>query len=260
MTQVVVEETIMAVAKWLVNLVNRTLEAKPTPPKPEPEPPTSTAPSSSAAVNPGSNAHPTENGQVSAVDQLLAKFSCLIEESCDRTQAIALLENRLQGIESALQASRAYEESIQILSQAVVKLDSRLSHVEQVLEQVDLEQVAEAITVSSENKARLQTWVQTSSEQMTSLNNRLESVETTVEVVQEHRAELDKVPETAQPAIQQLTVLEGRIVYLEKLVARLSLVPKFVENNYRSITSLQDHIKRLNNKVPATNGHKSQDG
>ncbi|MBD0270200.1 MAG: hypothetical protein ICV77_18130, partial [Cyanobacteria bacterium Co-bin8] len=139
MTQVVVEETIMAVAKWLVNLVNRTLETKSAP---SPEPP----PSSAAAAPPNPTApnyaEQSGPGEGSTVDQLLTKFSGLIEQSCDRTQQIALLESRLQALEAASSANQNWEESIQILSQAVVKLNSRLSQVERALEQVDMDAIA----------------------------------------------------------------------------------------------------------------------
>ncbi|HEY9763165.1 MAG TPA: hypothetical protein V6D07_11620 [Trichocoleus sp.] len=259
MTQVVVEETIMAVAKWLVNLVSRTLETKTAPQPAEQEPLADPAPVGSSEVNTANvNGHPAQSGQVSTVDQLLAKFSCLIEESCDRSQAIALLENRLQGIESALQANQSWEESIQLLSQAVVKLDSRLSQVEQVLAQVDLDKISNILAASSGNEAQLQQWIQASKDQTTALNSRLATLETAVKIAEDrHHSALDQISGTVQPAIQQATALEGRISYLEKMIARLSLVPKFVESNYRSIASIQSRMKQLKD-VPAANGNGSQ--
>lgn len=253
MTQVVVEETIMAVAKWLVNLVNRTLETKATPQKQEQEPLASPAPAPSPEVNVGdAPPHPVGTGQVSTVDQLLAKFSCLIEESCDRTQAITLLESRLQGIESALQANKAWEESVQLLSQAVVKLNGRLAQVEQSLEQLD------PATLTSKTEAHFQQWVQLSNEQMTASNARLAAVETALETVGERESStLDELSQALQSTVQQATVLEGRISYLEKMIARLSLVPKYVESNYRSIASLQNSMKQLK-VTPVASGNGSQ--
>jgi vacuolar-type H+-ATPase subunit I/STV1 len=166
MAQVVVEETIMAVAKWLISLVNRTLETKATAPKPEPTPPANPAEGQVAS----GDTPPVESEQASAIDQLLAKFSGLLEEACDRTQAIALLESRLQELESIQQSTPDWQESIQTLNQAVVKLDSRLSQVEKLLQQVDLVTISEALTTSLKNESHLQQLAQTSTQQIAELN------------------------------------------------------------------------------------------
>ncbi|HEY9735972.1 MAG TPA: hypothetical protein V6D06_06805 [Trichocoleus sp.] len=253
MTQVVVEETIMAVAKWLVNLVNRTLETKSAP---SPEPP----PSASAAAAPPSPAAPSYGeqsgtGEGSTVDQLLTKFSGLLEQSCDRTGQIALLESRLQALEAASSANQNWEESIQTLSQAVVKLNSRLSQVERALEQVDMGAIATDLAATVENEAQLQQWAQSTEEQVATLAARLTAAETALEIVgRQNSSTLNKISQT----LQDTTTLPERVAHLEKIVARLSAVPKFVENNYRSIISLQDYMRKLH-KAPATNGHRSQD-
>ncbi|MBD0267541.1 MAG: hypothetical protein ICV77_04525, partial [Cyanobacteria bacterium Co-bin8] len=199
MTQVVVEETIMAVAKWLVNLVSRTLETQAAV-KPEPEPP-----SSAPAPSGEGSAHFAGNGQASTVDQLLAKFSCLIEQSCDRTQSIALLENRLEGIEAALRTNQDWEQCVQSLSQAVIKLDSRLSEVEQALAQTDLAAIATTLAATTESELRLKQWANTANAQMNELGTRLTTVEATVETTLEtvgtqDNSTLDKVSETLQHA------------------------------------------------------------
>jgi DNA repair exonuclease SbcCD ATPase subunit len=250
MTQVVVEETIMAVAKWLVNLVNRTLESKATAPRSEPETPT---PSAAAPAGDGSaTAAAAGAAQTQAVDQLLAKFSCLIEQSCDRAQSIALIESRLQEIETALH-SPAWEEPIQILSQAVVKLDSRLAKVEQMLGKVDLDAFEATLAEATENEAQIQQWADTTNAQLTALNARLTAVESTVNTKQTpDLPALDKLSET----LQYTTTLEDRLAQMEKLVARLRIVPKYVESNYRSILFLQNCVKELS--PPIVNGHRVQ--
>ncbi|MBD1914781.1 MULTISPECIES: hypothetical protein [Cyanophyceae] len=241
MAQVVVEETIMAVAKWLVSLVNRTMETQASSPKPEPPPPAN--PAEGQVVS--DDTPPVETEQASAVDQLLAKFSGLIEEACDRTQAIALLEGRLQELESTLQATPDWQDSIQLLNQAVVKLDSRLSQVENILQQVDLGTISETLAISLENEAYLQQWAQTSTQQIAEFSVRLNTIETTAETTEEqHRANLHQIFQAIQPTVQQTAALEGRLSRLEKIVTRLSLVPKFVESNCRSIATLQNYVKQ----------------
>ena len=250
-TQLVVEETIMAVAKWLVSLVNRTLETKATSPKPEPTPSANSAEGEVASAN----TPPVETDQASVTDQLLTKFSGLIEEACDRTQAIALLESRLQELESIQQSTPDWQESIQILNQAVVKLDSRLSQVEKMLKQVDLVTISETLTTSLKNESHLQQRAQIFTEQIAEFNVRLNTVETAAETAEEqHRTTLHKIFNAIQPTVEQTTTLEKRVSQLEKIVARLSLVPKFVESNYRSIATLQNYVKHAKSD-PVLNGN-----
>lgn len=258
MAQVVVEETIMAVAKWLISLVNRTMETQASSPKSKPTPPANPAEGQAASAN----APPVETAQASAVDQLLAKFSGLIEEACDRTQAIALLESRLQKLESTRQGTPDWQDSVQLLNQAVVKLDGRLSQVEKILQQVDLGTISETLAISLENESHLQQWAETSTQQMAEFSDRLNTIETTAETAEEqHRANLHKIFQVIQPTVQQTTALEGRISQLEKIVTRLSLVPKFVESNYRSIATLQNHLKQAEgNPVASGNGNGGQKG
>ncbi|MBD2109640.1 hypothetical protein [Nodosilinea sp. FACHB-13] len=259
MAQVVVEETIMAVAKWLISLANRTFETQATSPKPEPPPPADPAEEQVASAE----APPLEEtNQASVVDQLLAKFSVLIEEACDRTQSIALLESRLQELESARQGTPDWQDSIQLLNQAVVKLDGRLSQVEKILQQVDLGTISETLAISLENESHLQQWAQTSTQQIAEFSVRLNTVETAAETTEEqHRANLHKIFQVIQPTIQQTTALEGRVSYLEKVVTQLRLVPKFVESNHRSITTLQNHLKQVeSNSVSIGNGNGGQKG
>ncbi|MBD1876600.1 hypothetical protein H6F75_24230 [Nodosilinea sp. FACHB-131] len=255
MAQVVVEETIMAVAKWLISLVNRTMETQASSPKPESPPPANPDEEQVASVD-----TPLVEPEASAVDQLLAKFSGLIEEACDRTQSIALLENRLQELESTLQGTPDWQDSIQLLNQAVVKLDGRLSQVERILQQVDLGTLSETLAISLENESHLQQWAQTSTQQIAELSDRLNTIETTAETAEEqHRANLHKIFQVIQPTVQQTTALEGRVSHLEKVVTRLSLVPKFVESNYRSITTLQNYVKQAKgDPVSSGNGNGSQ--
>ncbi|MBW4460782.1 MAG: hypothetical protein KME47_11195 [Nodosilinea sp. WJT8-NPBG4] len=255
MAQVVVEETIMAVAKWLVSLVNRTMETQASSPKPKPEPNHPANPAEAQAAS--ADAPPAETDQASAVDQLLVKFSGLIEEACDRTQAIALLESRLQELESARQGTPDWQDSIQLLNQAVVKLDGRLSQVEKILQQVDLGTISETLAISLENESHLQQWAQTSTQQMAEFSVRLDTIETAAETTEEqHRANLHKIFQVIQPTVQQTTALEGRVSYLEKVVTQLRLVPKFVESNHRSITTLQNYLKQVeSNSVSSGNGN-----
>lgn len=249
MTQVVVEETIMAVAKWLISLVNRTLETQ-TSPKPEHPPAANPAEGQAANVD-----TPVETDQASAVDQLLAKFSGLLEDACDRTQAIALLEGRLQELESTLRSTPDWQNSIQTLNQAVVKLDSRLSQIEKTLQQVDLGTMSETLATSLENESHLQQWVQASTQQIAEFSVRLNTIETAAETTEaQHRANLDKLFKAVQPTVQQTTALEKRISYLEKIITRLSLVPKVVESNYRSIATLQNYVKQAKGD-PVSNGN-----
>ncbi|MBD1868797.1 hypothetical protein H6F95_16065 [Cyanobacteria bacterium FACHB-471] len=250
MLQVVVEETVMAVAKWLVTLVNRSLEAKAVAPvAPVAEAPTTAATvaqsnsdaSYTAASNPSSD---SDVDQTRTVEELLVKFSCLIQQSHDRIQSTTTLENRIRAIETYLRRDYKLEQQVKELSESFANLENRLAQVESFVERVDGISTEEFLKMEQ----RLEQQIETGTQPIGTFENRLSLIESSIESENLTLNQMVKVE-------QDVMAIEKRIVSLEKLFTRMSLIVRYVENNYRSIASLQKYVKNLDPaSIPNKNG------
>jgi hypothetical protein len=239
--QVVVEETVMAVAKWLVILINRNLEAKVV----APVAPVSDAPATAANAaqsnpeNTGCAADSTppsdsDGYQTNTVEELLAKFSCLIQQSHDRIQSTTTLENRIRVIETFLKRDYKLEQQVEALSQSFVNLENRLAQVENLVERVDAISTEEFLKMEQHLEQQVKAEIQP----IDTFERRLSLIESSIESENLTLNQIVKVE-------QDVMALEKRIVSLEKLFTRMSLIVRYVENNYRSIASLQEYVKNL---------------
>lgn len=66
--------------------------------------------------------------------------------------------------------------------------------------------------------------------------------------------EIQCLTQQLQQANQQVAILEHRIINLEKLLAKYSMIPKFVEQHHRAIAALQAQMAAL--ETPLQNNHK----
>jgi ATP-dependent Lon protease len=240
MLQVVVEETVMAVAKWLVTLINRSLEAKVVAPV-APVAETSTTVGDVAQSNPDTGYTAASNSssdsdvyQTDTVEELLAKFSCLIQQSHDRIQSTTTLENRIRAIESFLKRDYSLEQQVKELSQSIVNLENRLAQVETLVERVDAISTEDFFKIEQ----HLEQKIKAETQPISTFERRLSLIESSIESESLTLNQTIKVE-------QDVVALEKRIVSLEKLFTRMSLIVRYVENNYRSIASLQKHVKNL---------------
>ena len=232
MLELVVEETIMTAAKWLVTFVNRSLETKATAPIVEPEP----------AANHAKSSY-VETQDSETIETLLSKFGCLIEQSHDRTQLTIALEDRLSKVEASLKQSNHLEQQIQELNRSFAHLESRLTNVEKLIQPNT--NINQALTHVGRN---LEQYIQISNQSIANLENRLTTVE---DLVEQGDSSLTKITEIGQ----NLAILKNRVVHLEQLLARFSLIPKIVESNYQAIASLQQHLKSLDALPDAYENH-----
>jgi hypothetical protein len=251
MLQVVVEETVMTVAKWLVTLINRSLEAKVVAPvAPAAEAPTTVANvGQSNSENAGYTAashtsNDSDVDQTHTIEELLAKFSCLIQQSHDRIQSTTTLENRIRAIENYLRRDYKLEQQVKELSESFVNLENRLAQVESLVERVG--------GISTEDflkmEQRLEQQIEIGTQPIGTFENRLSLIESSIESENLTLNQMVKVE-------QDVMALEKRIVSLEKLFTRMSLIVRYVENNYRSIASLQKYVKNLDStSIPNKNG------
>lgn len=240
MLQVVVEETVMAVAKWLVTLINRSLEVKAVAPvAPVAETPTAVA--DVAQSNPDISYTAASNSsidsdvyQTNTVEELLAKFSCLIQQSHDRIQSTTTLENRIRAIETFLRRDYKLEQQVKELSQSFANLENRLAQVEDLVERVDAVSTEEFLKMEQ----HLEQQIKTETQPIGTFERRLSLIESSIESESLTLSQIAKVE-------QDVMAIEKRIVSLEKLFTRMSLIVRYVENNYRSIASLQKYVKSL---------------
>lgn len=114
--QTVAEETILAMAYWLIGLVKQTMQNQAT---------------SQQAVE------ETIPSSTTAAEELLPKVSTLIEQLYERSQAMIALENRLGAVENLLVEKTAPEPPVEASIQSVSNLESRLASVESLLKTLD---------------------------------------------------------------------------------------------------------------------------
>ena len=235
--QILVEETVMAVAQWLITFINRSIVNRPIQPsksnqQPEPSEPKSEVP------NP-----------IVPVEELLAKFGVLVEQLSQREQGIAPLQNRIGELEKFLKQSGSFqhnvEQQMQASNQNVAGLADRLMQVEQQMQRVDAIESTLQKNCDLEERAEID---RSNRLNITSLDERLTDLERGTQ-------RMDSLGEELQQANETVRMLEARISHLEKLLARFSVMPKLVEGNYRAIVSLQS---RVENSQAFSNGNGSQ--
>lgn len=231
MLELVIEETIMTAAKWLVTFVNRSLEPKVVPIA-EPQ-------STANPTNPGC----TETPHSDTIETLLSKFGSLIEQSHDRTQQTNALEERLNQVEASLKQNNRLEQQVQELNRSLASLESRLINVEKLIQPIA--QINQALTRTDQ---ALEQHIQTSNQAITNLESRLTTAE---DFVEQGHSLTTKITQTGQ----NLNILKDRVIHLEQLLARFSLIPRVVESNYRAIASLQNHVRSLNLSPDAYENH-----
>lgn len=209
--QVIVEETVMAVAQWLITLLNRSMRSKPTSDsKAEESPPTD---------------------RIAPIEDLLSKFGNLIEQLHERDQGTIALQNRLAAIEASLLQQKSNLEQVKELNQLIAGLDSRLTRIEALAKSTD----ASAIEALLSKNTSLEQQAQETSQLIANLDSRLAQTEKLMEPVNflvEQKAQDNRT----------LITLNERILQLEALISRFRVVPKIVEGNYRAIVSLQHHL------------------
>ncbi|MBD3885784.1 hypothetical protein IFO70_29150 [Phormidium tenue FACHB-886] len=217
--EILVEETIMAVAQWLVTFVNRSMQSK------QVAQTTEEAPTVDPAVLP---------------EELLLKFSGLVEQLYEREQGMMPLYNRISEIEASLKQNSSFEQHMQISSQNIAALEDRLLQMENQIGRIDIA----TIETSLQKIAHLEQHAEESVHSTAALMHRLTDVE-------DIGKQFDSLIERIDEANQNIRTLEQRINHLEKLLARFSIVPKLVERNQQAIVSLQSRIEHL--KTPPKN-------
>jgi hypothetical protein len=209
--QLVTEETIMAVAQWLVNLVNHHIQAKPEVPV---------------------DSSPTPGGSsTTLMEELLSKFGKLIEQLSEREQRLIPLEKRLQQVEATLVKKAELEHQFQESMQLIDRLNQRLVRVEDLAGRVNISE----IDMLTETTEQLTQQVDQSSSTIAQLTTRMIQLEAGLK-------QNDSLNEKVNQIQQSMAVLEHRMGHLEKLLARFSVVPKLVEANRHGIVSLQHQL------------------
>jgi DNA repair exonuclease SbcCD ATPase subunit len=247
MLQVVVEETVMTAAKWLISFINRSLEVKPVSPvAPVVETQTADAKANSASSVDTSDTvcNSSNSYQTNSIEEVLNKFACLLEKSHNHIQVTTTLENRIRAIENLLKRNSHLEQQFKTLTQSLISLEQRLAQLEDSVGQVDIA----AIQKFSEVEQHLEN-IEAATRLTANFEARLLNLENFVVNENSARDQIVKVD-------QNLNVLEKRVDSLEKLIARLSLMRRYIENNYRSIASLQNHVRSLGS-ASASNGNGS---
>jgi ABC-type transporter Mla subunit MlaD len=225
--QLVAEETIMAVAQWLVNLVNYHIQAKPE------------VPVDSVPAPEGSSATMTE--------ELLSKFGKLIEQLYEREERLLPLENRLRQVEAVLTQKAKLEPQLQESMQLLDRLQQRLVRVEDLAGRVNIHE----IDILVETTEQLTQRVDQSSSTIAHLDTRMIQLEAGLK-------QNDSLAEKINQMQQSMAVLEHRMGHVEKLLARFSIVPKLVEENRHGIVSLKHQIAL--NQTSLDSGKPSQNG
>ncbi|GAB4365171.1 MAG: hypothetical protein Kow00121_01520 [Elainellaceae cyanobacterium] len=215
--QILAEETIMAVAQWLVTFVNRSFQHK------------------QNAQNAPVYEEPGTGNQAAPLEELLSKFSILIEQLHEREQGVTPLQNRINEIEASLKKNGNLEQYTQNSNQVITALEERLMQVENQIQRVDIPAIETSFQKGIDLEQYLEQRTGESNELIAGLGQRLTSVENVSEQV-------NVLVENLDQAHQTIEILESRIDHLEKLLARFSVVPKLVEGNYRAIVSLQNRL------------------
>lgn len=213
--QILVEETIMAVAQWLITFVNQTMQPK-----------------QAAQIKEEAS---TVNSTVS-LEELLLRFGSLVEQLYEREQGITPLHNRISAIEASLKESSSFEQHIQVSSQAIAALEKRLMQIENQLMRIDMN----SVEISLQKTTHLEQHAEEFTQSIVALMNRLTDVEGIIQRV-------DFLIEDNDQTNQNIGALEQRINYIEKLLSRFSVIPKLVEGNQRAIVLLQERLNLLKN-------------
>lgn len=212
--QILVEETIMAVAQWLIAFVNRSFQHK------------------QNAQNTQVHEESTASSQAAPLEELLSKFGTLIEQLHERDQGVTPLQNRINEIEASLKQN----DDLRHYIQALAAIEERLIQVERQIQKVD----ATAIETSIQKSIYLEQYL----EQRTEASNQaIAGLEQNLLDLASRSGQIDILIKNLNQAYQTIEILESRISHLEKLIVRFSIVPKLVEGNYRAIVSLQDRLE-----------------
>ncbi|MBD1850094.1 hypothetical protein [Leptolyngbya sp. ST-U4] len=239
MTQLVVEQTIMTAANWLVHFVNRSLEAKATAPVAPPE-----SPSGEKA-----DQVPVESPP-DTVEILVARLGTLLEQAYDRNQATAALaaslEERLNAIEASLKQNQLQNQSqppIQALVQAFSRLENRINQLEARINPIDPQAIDVSLQINQQMNHQLQQANQVLSQEVQALKPALAVLENRLVPIENFAEHGKAIINSLAQAQQDTETLESRIDHLEKLLAQFRLIPKLVEGNYRAIVRLQQHLQ-----------------
>ncbi|PSB15716.1 hypothetical protein C7B61_06160 [filamentous cyanobacterium CCP1] len=211
--QVLVEETIMAVAQWLITFANRSFQLKQN--------------AQDAKVEKAA-----ENHQTAPLEELLSKFGTLVERLYERDQEFSPLYHRLNEIEATLKQNRDLEQYVQSPNQEIITLEERLMQVENQIQGVNVV----AIENSLQKGINLEQRAEEFSQSIAVLENRLAHLENI-------SSQLDSLVEKLDQKNQHLQTLENRVQHLEKVLTQFRIVPKLVEKNYRAIVSLQNRLE-----------------
>lgn len=213
--QILVEETIMAAAQWLITFVNRTIQSKQV---------------SQVKEQASTVAHTVP------LEELLSKFGSLVEQLYEREQGITPLHNRISEIEAFLKQSGNFEQHMQTSSQHIAALEERLMQIENQIKRIDMS----AIEAFLQKAPDLEQYAEESTQSIAALVNRLADIEDIEKQVSSSTEKLDQTN-------QNIRTLEQRISHLEKLLTRFSIIPKLVEGNHRAVISLQSQLETLKN-------------
>lgn len=216
--QILVEETVMAVAQWVITFVNRTIQTKQTTQVKE----------EASTVD--------QVNQTVPLEELLSKFGGLVEQLYAREQGITPLHNRISEIEASLKQSSNFEQYIQTSSQAIAAMEERFKQIEKQFRHIDIV----AIETSLQKTTDLEQYAEESTQSIAALTNQLANVE-------EIGKRVDSLVEKLDQTNQNIETLEHRINHLEKLISRFSIVPKLIEGNHRAIVSLENSLNALKN-------------
>lgn len=204
--QLVAEETIMAVAQWLVNLVNHHIQAKPT----DPIEPTPTAPEGTS----------TAMDSTTVMEELLSKFGKLVEQSYEREQKLIPLENRLQQVEAAL-TRKGELKQLQECARILDHLNQRLVRVEDLAGRVNVNEM----DILAETTEQLTQHIDQSNSAIALLDIRMFQLEAGIKQTDFFVEKLNQVHES-------MAVLEHRMSHLEKLLSRFEKIPEFIEEKF----------------------------
>lgn len=235
--QILVEETIMAVAQWLITFVNRSIvkqsvQSSQTNPQAD-----KSEPSQAGASNP-----------LPPLEELLSKFGTLVEQLSQREQEITPLHNRISELETTLKQScnfeYSFEKKMQTFYELISALENRLMQVEQQIQRLDMDTIEASLQQHNSLAAQAELF----SPMLAALDDRLTRLENV-------NWQEEAVVEGLDQANQATRLLEARIDHLEKLLARFSVIPKMVEGNYRAIASLHSRIE--SSKALSNGNHKN---
>lgn len=212
--QVVAEETIMSVAQWLVNLVNRSIQAKPE----------ASVPTDSTAT--------TVVQPAPMMEELLSKFGQLIEQMSEKQQQFMVLENRLRRVEA-----ESMPELVKQMQRTLEKNDELEQKLQTSLQWIDrlhhrLEQA------ETQNKpAQVEQKLQESLQLIDRLHHRLDQVE-----AQTEQAQTCLIETFAETLAQTTQPLESRLQQVETAYRQQ---PRFQQQLQESLELLDRLNERL---------------